>query len=205
MKTLASMAFALGMTVSGIPVSALAAEIGQVTVDGNKVILYDDKTWDYAEGETNVSAPADCVEIASKLLPISVCLDPDAWALGGLGEAYEHSFYNKANDMYVGLITEEDVIEFDVLKKAILTNAQNAAGLNKVETLEDSSASLSGHEFGKLEYRAISDGVDATFANFYTNFEGKGSLQIVAFAVSEEFDKVRPVIAEVIASVKVTD
>ncbi len=205
MKALTHMVFVVGLVASGVPALVQAAEIGQVTVDGNKVILYDDKTWDYADGEPSVSVPKDCVEIASKVLPVSVCLDPDAWALGGLGEAYEHSFYNKANDMYVGLITEEDVLELDVLNKAILTNAQNAAGLNKVETLEDGSASLSGHEFGKLVYRAISDGVDATFANYYTNFEGKGSLQIVAFAVSEEFDKVRPIIDEVIASVKVTE
>jgi len=206
MRTTVRAAFISGLIFVGTQAPGFAAEIGRVTVDGNLVILHDDKTWEYAGGEEKkVTVPKNCVEISSKILPVSVCLDPDAWALGGLGDDYEHSFYNKEHDMYVGLITEEKVVEKKALRDAILTNAQHASGLNKVKTFEDSSASLSGHEFGKLVFRAISDGVDATFANYYTSFQGKGTLQIVAFAISDEFEKITPVIDEVIASVKIAD
>ncbi|MCG6856436.1 MAG: hypothetical protein LJE67_00040, partial [Salaquimonas sp.] len=126
-------AIATALIAATAVASAFADEIGRVRVDGSVVILHDDNTWEYA-GKKAV-APGNCTRISSEVLPVSVCLDPDNWQLGNLSGAYEHSFYNKQHDMYVGLITEKQVIELDAFKKAILTNAQSAAKLNKVKTL----------------------------------------------------------------------
>jgi hypothetical protein len=196
-------AFAACVFAAGMTTCALAGEIGRVEINGNEIILNDDNTWEYSGEE--VAAPAKCTEIESKVLPVSVCLDPDTWVLANLNGAEEHGFHHKDKDVYVLMITEKQVIDQATLKKAVLANAQNAAGLNKVDTLEDGSASVDGHSFGRIVYRTIVDGIDVTYANYYTSFEGKGTLQIVAFAGSDQFDEARPVIAEVIAGVSIKE
>jgi len=193
-----------GLLLASASVPALAAdEIGRVQVDGNEIIIYDDNSWEYSGDQ--VSAPDNCTVVASDVLPVSVCLDPDQWQLANLNGAEEHGFQNKNYDMYVLMITEKEVIEMEPLKNAILTNAQKAAKLNKVTTLEDEQVSVSGHPFGHIVYRTTVDGIDVTYSNHYTNFPGKGSLQIVSFAGSGQFDEVRPIINEVVAGISVDD
>lgn len=199
MKRLA-FATAICVLLAGLPALA-EEEIGRVDLNGSEIILYDDNTWEYSGDQ--VEAPDNCTTVSSQVLPVSVCLDPDQWALANLNGAEEHGFRHKVEDMYVLLITEKDVIERATLKKALLTNAQSAAGLNKVDTLEDGAASVDGYPFGRIVYRTVVDGIDVTYENYYTSFEGKGSLQIVAFAGSERFEDVRSIIAEVIAGVSI--
>lgn len=191
------------LLMAGMTAHAYAAEIGRFELDGSEIILHDDNTWEYSGDQ--VSAPDNCTTIESKVLPVSVCLDPDQWTLANLNGAEEHGFRHKTEDVYILVITEKDVIGQSTLKKAILTNAQTAAGLNKVETLIDTSASVDGYPFGKMVYRTKIDDLDITYENHYTSFEGKGSLQIVAFAGSDRFDEIHPLIAEVIAGVSVND
>lgn len=196
-----SLFLATSVLVATAALPALSAEIGRVELDGSQIILHDDQTWEYA-GE-RAAAPDGCTVIASETVPVSLCLDPDKWALANLDGAEEHGFRHKEHEIYVLLISETEVIDMATLKKAVLTNAQTAAGLSKVLTLEDGTASVDGHLFGRIVYRTTVDGIDVTYANYYTSFKSYGSLQIVAFAGTETFDSVRPVVAEVIAGVKI--
>ena len=194
-------AFALAACVV---TSAWADELGRVRINGSEAILYDDNTWEYAGEEA--SAPDNCTEIDSAVLPVSVCLDPDKWSLANLNGAEEHSFKLVSDELYILLITEKTVVEMDALKGAIISNAQKAAKLNKVETLEDDSAVVDGHTFGHVVYKTVVDSIRATYENYYTNFPGKGTLQIVAFVTnSDQFENLRPNIAEVIAGVSIKE
>ncbi|MFZ1814527.1 MAG: DUF3157 family protein [Rhizobiaceae bacterium] len=184
-----------------LPLSALSAEVGRVELDGRTIILNDDNSWEYA-GDV-AERPANCTSISSKVVPVSVCLDPDSWTLANLNGAEEHGFRHKEHDLYLLMITEKTVIERPSLKKAAITNAQSAAGLNKVNVLEDDSASVDGYPFGRIVYNTIVDGIDITYSNHYTSFEDTGSLQIVIFSGAAQFDSIRPVISEVIAGITV--
>lgn len=156
-------------------------------------------------GNAAAQGPENCTTISSEVLPVSICLDPDGWALANLDGAEEHGFRRKDHDMFVLMITETDAFDLDTLKKAILTNAQTAAGLHKIKTLEDDRVSIGDKEFGRIVYKAHVNDLDVTYANYYTSFDNKGSLQIVAFAAAEEFDSIRPIIDEVIESIDIAE
>ncbi|MEZ5872661.1 MAG: hypothetical protein R3D32_12630 [Nitratireductor sp.] len=181
---------------------ALSDEMGRVEVNGRMVILNDDNTWQFASDDGS-ARPANCTEIKSEVVPVSVCLDPEKWTLANLNGAEEHGFRHKEHDLYFLMITEKTVIEKPALKKAAITNAQSAAGLNKVNVLEDDAASVGGYPFGHIVYNTIVDGIDITYANYYTSFPDVGSLQLVIFTGAKEFNGIVPVISEVIAGIDV--
>ncbi len=197
--TLAALATLL---LAGSP--ALAEEIGRVELDGRSVILNEDKSWEYAS-QDEALAPEGCKEISSAVVPVALCLSEDKWILANLDGAEEHGFRLKDRELYLLLITETEVIDIPTLKKAALVNAQKAAKLNKVNTLEETSASIDGHEFGKIVYQTIVDDIDITYANYHSSFEGAGSVQIVMFAATGEFESFAPEMAEVIAGAYLTN
>ena len=195
--------FLVGATfLAALAAQAMAGELARVEVNGRVVILNDDNSWEYA-GDA-VGRPANCTEIKSTVVPVAVCLDPDKWTLANLNGAEEHGFRHKEMDLYFLIITEKTVIEKPALKKAAITNAQSAAGLNKVNILQDDAASVGGYPFGHIVYNTIVDGIDITYANYYTSFPDTGSLQLVIFTGAKQFDEAAPVISEVMAGMSVS-
>ena len=144
-----------------------------------------------------------CKPIKSEVLPVGVCLDPKGWALANLEGAAEQSFKRSDAEYYLMLITEKDFFDLPTLKKALLTNAQNAAGLEKVKTLQDTTATVDGQEFGKIVYQTIIDGLDVTYENYYMGLEGKGSVQFVFFATTIDYPNFRGLIDQAVAGIEV--
>ena len=174
----------------GLP--AAAAEIGRVELDGRIVILNDDNTWQYASDATPAAAPSGCTQIASMVVPVSVCLDPAIWERAELGGDTEHSFKIKDAERYLMVITESDFFPNATLKSAILKNAQAAAGLEKVNIVEEGEVEIRGARFNRITYQTIVDGIDATYTNYYTGFIGKGSLQLVFFSGTGDHEPFAP-------------
>lgn len=149
------------------------------------------------------AAPTDCETLRSEVLPVSVCLSDQVWALGNTEGEKEMSFRRKDNEHYMLVITEKDFFPQEKLREAILINAQNAAGLKKVQVIEDTKASLDGEEFDRIVYRATIDGLDITYDNYYRGLDGKGSVQFVFFSLTDEYQAFKPVIEETVQSVQV--
>lgn len=183
--------------------SAWAAEIGRVTVDGRTIILHDDQSWTYA-AEDAVSVPDNCTTIESEIVPVALCLDPEEWTRTELSGDNEYELKRKSAEHYMLMITEKAELEPAVLKRAILSNAQEAAGLAKVDTIDESSMLVDGQTFDKIVYRTDVDGLDITYTNFYTMFPGSGSMQIVFFALTNENADFESFIEQVAASIEVT-
>ncbi len=200
MKRVLMAVAAIGMTIAMHSGTAWSAEVGRATVDGKEVILNDDNTWAFVPAAT---APGNCTSIKSEVLPVGLCLDPAGWALANLEGAAEQSFKRKDTEFYLMLITEKEFFDQPTLKKALLTNAQNAAGLEKVKTLEDGQATVAGKDFGRIVYQTIIDGLDVTYENYYRGLDGKGSVQFVFFALTSDYEKFRPAIDEAVAGMSV--
>ena len=185
--------------------SALSAEIGRANVNGREIIINDDNTWAYAETTARKGVkPSQCTEIRSEVLPVAVCLDPGGWVLGNLEGGHEHSFRRKDEDRYMMVITEKDFYPQQTLRDAILINAQKAAGLNKVNVLSETTEILDGKSYNRLVYRTKVDTLDVTYDNFYTGFEGEGSVQLVFFALTSDYDAFKPIIEQTIDGVITT-
>jgi len=182
-------------------VPAAADEVGRIELNGRQVILQDDFTWAYGSNAAKVAE--NCTTVSSEVVPVSVCLDPNKWTFANLGGNAEHKLGLKGKELYLLIITEKQVLPISTLKKAAITNAQNASGLTKVETLSESAALIDGHGFGQIDYATTVDGVKITYGNYHSSFEGKGSVQLVFFAAQGEYDGFKSEIAEAIAGVKI--
>lgn len=199
MKRVLMTVAAIGFVLVAQTPSSWSAEIGRATVGGKEIIVNDDNTWSYAAA----AGTGNCTAIKSEVLPVSLCLDPVGWGLANLEGAAEQSFKRKDTEFYLMLITEKEFFDQPTLKKAVLTNAQNAAGLEKVKTLDDGTATVSGKPFGRIVYQTIIDGLDVTYENYYSGMDGKGSVQFVFFALTADYEKFRPFIDEAVAGLKV--
>lgn len=149
------------------------------------------------------AAPTDCETLRSEVLPVSVCLSDQVWALGNTEGEKEMSFRRKDNEHYMLVITEKDFFPQEKLREAILINAQNAAGLKKAQVIEDAKAQLDGNEFDRIVYRATIDGLDITYDNYYRGLEGQGSVQFVFFSLTDEYQAFKPVIEQTVQGVQV--
>lgn len=185
--------------------TAIAAETGRVTLDGREIILHDDKTWEYSAGtgDTQTGTNNNCVPFNSKTLPVSICLDEGYWYLGNEGGAAEFSFSSNDEKLYLLMITEKDVIPLDKFEKAIITNAQKAAGLKPVKVDIKERINAFGLEWGRMVYTANIDGLIIKYENFFTTMKGKGSVQFVFYATPENHGKTEAEIEKAIKKIDV--
>lgn len=194
---------AIGLLTASFAFGAAgAAEIGRTEIGGRTVVIDDNGTWSYADqasggvSSTPARSGGDCQSIESSVLPVSLCLDEQNWVLGNVEGNAEHNFRRKDGELYLMMITEKDYFPQKTLRDAILINAQNAAGLKKVNVLEEKTVEIGGHSFDRIVYRTTVDNLDVTYDNYYSGIEGKGSVQFVFFSLTEEYQGFKPAIEE---------
>ncbi len=144
-----------------------------------------------------------CQEIASARVPVSLCVDTGEWEKVDLRNGAEATFHNHNFDIFIMLITEPTVYALDIGRQGILGNIEKVASDHKVDTQIDETISIDGHQFGHLIYEAKLGKLDVTYENYFTSFAGKGSLQLISFTASQNFDVLRPLFAGVVETVRV--
>lgn len=182
-----------------------AGEVGRVTLDGKQIILHDDNTWEFVAGSNSTASAdkADCVEIKSKTLPTSICLDEKVWHLGANGGAAEHNFTTGDDKLFLLMITEDAEIPLDKFEKAITANAQKAAGLNPVDVQIKERIDAFGIKWGRMVYVANIDGLKIKYENFFTTLKDKGSVQYVFYATPEDYADKEPEIEKAIKRIAI--
>lgn len=184
--------------------NVFAAELGRVELNGRQIIINDDNSWAYADNATQpMPANTNCQAIDSKVLPLSFCLNPNKWSYAEINDVAELQFKVKDKEIYAMVITETDVIPEARLKNAILTNGQNAAGLNKIKVTKEADSSEIGPNFPNFIYEANIDGSLITYNNYYKTFPFKGIVQIIMFSTTNEFEASLPYMDEFISNVTV--
>lgn len=199
MSRIVAMAFSLLLLV---PAHAWSEEIGRAVVLGEEIIIYDDKTWEFAPERTATAAP-NCTKVESEKLPVSICLDPDKWTFTELGGDNEIEVKMINRELYLIGIMETTFVEMDDFRKAVVQNAQDASGLNKVEVESEEEILLDDHTFGKMVYSTKVNGIDVTYENYFSNLPGVGSFQFVFFTGQNEYDEMRPTIEEAALGIEV--
>ena len=189
-------------SLSGV---AHAQEAGRVQLDGRQIILFDDNSWQYADEVQDNSATqladdtdeADCVRLKSKILPVSICLDEEIWHLGNEGGPSEFNFSTKDNAMYLLMITEKAEIPLSAFEKAIIVNAQKAAGLTPIDVIIKERIDALGLEWGRMVYDVNIDDLKIKYENFFTTIKGKGSVQFVFYTTPANYDEMSAEIEKV--------
>lgn len=146
---------------------------------------------------------ADCEKFVSAIVPISLCFDPDQWTRPGVSSETEFALKRKGAEHYMLMLTQETELEPVILRQAILSQAENTAGPENVETLDESSTKIGSQTLDRIVYRANNKGVDLTFANYYAMFSGHGSMKIVFFSRTKDYANYEPLIEQLAASIEV--
>lgn len=164
----------------------IAGEQGRVQLNGREVILFDDNTWKFSSDA--VSAPnKDCVLIKSTTLPVNICLDDTIWKNGDSNDAAELSFVTKDDTLFLLVITETDEVQLDAFEKAIVANAQSAAGKKPVEVKSKERLDAHGLEWGRMVYDADIEDLKIRYENYFTTIKDKGSVQFVFYTTPEQY------------------
>ena len=122
----------------------------------------------------------------------------NTWASSfNFSKCCQHSVYSKTS------FCRWTLPKNTALKNAAISNAQAASGLTKVKVLKDNPATIDEHSFGEVVYRTKVDGIDITYANFYSNFDDVGSIQLIFFAGSGQFDDLRSAIDQAVSRVTI--
>ncbi len=186
-----------------------ANELGRVQFSGKSIILFDDNSWKYVE-ETNVtpSNGNDCKGgvIASKILPIRMCMNGSVWGEQPHGAGLEQFYVLKDVDLFMALITERTPIDEDAIRGAIITNAANAAGITKdqVKVYKEDTLEINGTQWHYIEYGVKLSGTMFHYGNFYRKFPDQGSAQILFFSSDNQFEGLRVNIDKLVMTTTVT-
>jgi len=169
-----------------LSVQAIAAEQGRVQFNGREVILFDDNTWKFSTDAVS-NANNDCILIKSTTLPVTICLDDTIWKNGDSNDAAELSFATKDETLFLLVITETDEVQLDPFEKAIIANAQSAAGKVPVEVKFKERLDAHSLEWGRMVYDADIEGLKIRYENYFTTIKGKGSVQFVFYTTPEQY------------------
>lgn len=164
----------------------IAGEKGRVQLNGREVILFDDNTWKFSS-EPVSKTNKDCVLIKSTTLPVTICLDDTVWTNGDSNDAAELSFVTKDKTLFLLVITGTDEVQLDAFEKAIVANAQGAAGKKPVDVKSKERLDAHGLEWGRMVYDADSEDIKIRYENYFTTIKGKGSVQFVFYTTPDQY------------------
>ena len=182
---------------------ALAQQVvGRGEVNGREIVIYDNGTWDFAAGGGSgpVKARRDpCAglfKIESENAPLTYCLNSDNWVRNPPEGAFEGYYRTQADDIYFGVIVETVQLELKPFRQAILTNAQQGAGLNEIEVRREGQITVNGTVWQTIDYVAEIGELTLSFRNFYMS-ENDVSIQAIFWTEERNFQNLLPQITAV--------
>ena len=167
-------------------------QINAVTDTGDAVILYEDGTWEYLDGEVAEEKEIPLNEtpfekdkkstflIKSKKVNIGLWINPKAWSFekGNEDDASEFKFIKKGEDLYGMLITEKIEVPLSTLKAIALENAKGVAPDTKV--IHEEYRMVNGIKVLHLQLTGTLQGIKFTYKGYYYS-SAEGSIQLVCY------------------------
>ncbi|TNE66256.1 MAG: hypothetical protein EP336_10290 [Rhodobacteraceae bacterium] len=185
MNRLSALFLGTMLTLGGASGSLAQSIVGVAFVDGKRVDLYDNGTWDFSE-----QGDLTCQKIAAKL---SFCGNPLKWKPARVPNA-EVSAAFSMDDRNYGMVVYEAVGAKEGMSPALLQSvaleyAAEAAGVSvshiPVYGIEPSE--VSGHATETLYYGASFEGMNIIYAN--TPIVGDhDTAQLITYTLAEQID-----------------
>jgi hypothetical protein len=180
-----------------------------ITDTGKKVILQDDGTWVYANGESPQLNPKDIPTIAEPFTRsdkanfqvkstknnTAYWIDTSSWAFekGQDHKAAEYQFRLKGKDLYGMAISEGFSVPLLQLANIALENARKVAPDAIVSRQE--YRTVNGLKVLYMEMKGTTQGIKFTYMGYYYSND-KGSTQLVTYTATNLADQFRPAATE---------
>jgi hypothetical protein len=184
-----------------------AEEIGRAAVNGRSVIIDSNGTWVYADAvPAGTSGTLACPGYAfkSRRLPLLSCL-PKGWELATTPlPGMEIQAHHADAGLYTGFVTEPIELTIPALRRAIITNAANGAGVRPEDIIvkSENAETFGDHKWNYIELDVTFSGSNFRFGNFYTGLAGGGSAQMVFWSSPNFFDKNKGLMTDIMKLTK---
>jgi hypothetical protein len=177
------------------------AQINAVTETGDEVILFDDGTWKYVDGnsEKDISEiPLNSKEfikdnqatflVKSTRVDIGVYIDPKSWSFekGTDQDEYEFSFQKKGEDLYAMIITEKMMIPIETLKSIALENARSVAP--DIRATKEEFRNVNGIKVFMMQMEGTIQGIEFVYFGYYYS-NSSGTIQLLSYTGKKLFDQ----------------
>lgn len=156
---------------------------GTAVVDGKKVILYDDFSWDFQSEKSK-----NCKAVGRG---ISFCGNSSKWKLTDPGVDDIAAMYRLTDSFYALIIIEElgfdDGFSLEFMRSAVIENAASAAGVasEQVTILDVNDSITDDYSETKIDYAVNVDGLDIAYQNTIRIADEK-TFQIITYALDTE-------------------
>ncbi len=191
------------------------AQISALTESGDKVILYDDGTWEYADQRNEelkeiTENPAKFTKgknsgflVKSKKMKVGVWLDSKKWRFekAESTEPAEFQFNLKNEDLYGMLITEKIEIPLERLQSIAIQNAREAA--SDIKVLNEEYRTVNGTKVLMMQMSGTIQGIQFTYYGYYYSNK-EGSVQFITYTSKSLFEDYKNEIEELLNGFVVT-
>ena len=175
------------------------SQTNAVTEYGDQVVLYDDGTWTYIDGqiEEDVEIPINPEQyvkdenskflLKSSTLNVGIWIDTKDWKFKKAlsNEDAEYELELKKEDLYGTVITEKVEIPLATLRNIALSNAQDVAPDTKINKQE--YRTVNGIKVLMLEMSGTMSGIKFGYKGYYYSNEN-GTIQIILYTAENLMD-----------------
>lgn len=188
------------LTIVAIPVFS---QKKAVTETGESVLLFDDGTWKYANGETELPAeiktnPAPFTKdkgasflLKSTKFNVGFWLDAKKWNFGKAtnNPDAEYELQIKEGDLYAMIIAEQLEIPLETLRKIAIDNGKEAAP--DLTIVNEEYRTVNGLRVLHLQMQGTMQGIKFFYYGYYfTN--SNGTVQFITYSAQNLLSKYQP-------------
>jgi hypothetical protein len=163
-----------------------------ITETGEEVILFDDGTWEYENGEAQVETTiptnskvfeknkTSSFLLKSKKLNVGVWLNPKKWSFQKATDnpVAEYQFQLRNSDLYGMIITEQVEVPLETLRAIAVENGKAAAPDLKI--VKEEYRTVNGIKVLLLQMNGTTQGIKFSYYGYYYSNEN-GSVQFITY------------------------
>jgi hypothetical protein len=142
-----------------------------------------------------------CDTVASKVVPISFCVESAIWTPDKATPPQEFVYYDKEQNTGFAVVTELGNANEADYRTAILNNAGGGAA----KLMGERTEIIGGENWHVIEYSSSVSGTTLDYQNFYLVNPGVGGIQMVFFSTEADLTKAAVRAGMILGSVKFTN
>jgi hypothetical protein len=175
-----------------MPANLISAQTNAVTETGEEVVLYEDGTWKYVNGDATSETEIKINEkkfikdknstfvVKSKKVNVGIWINPKDWnfSKSASNEDAEFQFQKKGEDLYAMLIAEKLQIPIETLKNIAVQNAKNVS--TDIRVVNEEYRNVNGMKVLMMQMAGTIQGMRVSYIGYYYSNEN-GTIQLLTY------------------------
>jgi hypothetical protein len=143
-------------------------------------------------GLRRLAQSAQHVRIGSRIVPVSMRLDPSKWGCLDPVDSFEQQFAPHGIDMECGIIADREQGELKELAWYIIRNMEVQADNRQVDLERYGEIIIGGQVWGYVRAKSLLRGTPVKTEEYFNMLPGFGSIQVIFTSREDIFDAAAP-------------